>query len=229
MPRAEPTWRPLPEQVVVVAFPTAYRQAAGPGAGSPAGFFIVQAPAWDIALPRSDFGWLQLSAPEAISPGWSRVAYQAEDNTLGTRSVPVPVVVRRRSYAVDFLQQPGLLVQTEMVRVLNSPLNIDALMAVMFIASLIRKIPIPPIKLLVTVLALLALVALGMAVSLLRHAFAGVPEPRPLSTDTNGVPIEVFPGLSVSRGLPLAQVPAEDQTIALQTVKEIYWLLRQAA
>ncbi|BFO57769.1 hypothetical protein [Acidovorax sacchari] len=229
MARAEPAWRPLPEQVVVVAFPTACWQAAGPGTGSPAGFFIVQAPAPDIDLPRSDFGWLQLSAPEAISPGWSRVAYQAEDNTLGTRSIPVPVVVRRRRYAVDFLQQPGLLVQTEMVRVLNSPLNIDALMAVMFIASLIRKIPLPPVKLLVTVLALLALVALGMAVSLLRHAFAGVPEPRPLSTDTNGVPIEVFPGLSVSRGLPLPQVPAEDQTIALQTVKEIYWLLKQAA
>ncbi|WCM92837.1 hypothetical protein M5C99_21245 [Acidovorax sp. NCPPB 2350] len=230
MPRPDPLWRPLPEQVVVVAFPTACTQAAWPGAaGAPASFFIVQAPTEDITLPQSDLGWLRLSQPEPIAPGWSRVAYQADDNTLDTRSVPVPVVVRQHRYAVEFLQQAGLLVQTEMVRVLNSPLNIDCLMAVMFIASLIKKIPVPPIKVLVTVLAVLALIALGMAVSLLRHSFAGVPEPLPLSTDTNGVPITVVPGVSVSQGLPLAQVPAEDQTIALQTLKEIYWLLKQVA
>ncbi|SFE15990.1 hypothetical protein [Paracidovorax konjaci] len=230
MARTDPPWRPLPEQVVVVAFPTACRQAAWPGAaGAPASFFIVQATTGEIELPQTDFGWLQLSAPEPIAPGWSRVGYQAGDNTLDARRVPVPVLVRQQRYAVEFLQQAGLLVQTEMVRVLNSPLNIDCLMAVMFIASLIKKIPVPPIKVLVTVLAVLALIALGMAVSLLRHGFARVPEPLPLSTDTNGVPIEVVPGVSVQQGLPLAQVPAEDQTILLQTVKEIYWLLRQVA
>lgn len=230
MSRPPAPWRPLPEQIVVVAFPTACSQAAWPGTtGKPLDFFIVQAPARDIELPRSDLGWLRLHAPEPITADWSRIAYQADDNTLDARSVPVAVFVRQRRYAVEFVQQAGLLVQTEMVRVLNSPLNIDCLMAVMFIASMIRKIPLSPIKLLVTVLVLLALVALGIAVSLLRHAFAGVPEPRPLSTDTDGVPIEVFPGLSVSQGLPLAQMPAEDQTIALQTVKEIYWLLKQSA
>lgn len=221
--------RPVPAQVVVVAFPTAYGQDPWPGKGSPpkSDFFIVLADSKDVVLPSRSFDWLTLEPATSLGRGMSQVDYSATDNTLATRRLPVPVEVKGTRYTVDFLQQPGELVQTELVRTLNSPLNIDCLIAICFIAQQIQKIPIPPIKLLVTIVAVLAIVALGFVVSALRHAFVGVPEPKPLSTDTNGVPIVVIPGVAVSQGLPLANIAAEDQTIALQTVKEIYWLLKE--
>jgi len=224
------TWRPLPETIVVVAFPTACRQASQPAPSATAGgdFFLVQADSKDIDLPRPVIGWLALSPATTVAAGLSRVDYLADDNTLPVRSLQVPVVVRGTPYAVTFLQQPGALVQMELTRTLNCPLNIDCLIAVTFIADLLKKIPVPPIKLIVMVIVVLAIVALGFAVSALRHAFAAAPEPKPLSTDTNGVPITIVPGIAVSQGLPLANVAAEDQTIALQTVKEIYWLIKQA-
>jgi hypothetical protein len=221
--------RPLPEQLVVVAFPNAYGQLTWPSyMPSPEGdFFVVMADSQDVSVPSRKIDWLTLSAPVAIGPGVSRIDYKATDNTLLKRQVNAPVIVQGNRYSVTFLQQPGELVQSEMVRTLNCPLNIDCLIAIGFIAQQIQKIPIPPLKLLVLVLAVLALVALGFVVMAVRHAFATVPEPKPLSTDTNGIPIIVVPGVAVPQGLPLADVAAEDQTIALQTIKEIYWLIKQ--
>lgn len=221
--------RPLPASVVVVAFPDAGDNAMSNSgiSASESDFFLVEADSEDIELPHHVVDWLTLSPATPIAAGLSRIDYRAEDNTRSGRHVEVPVVVRRKPYAVTFSQQPGELVQTELVRTLNCPLNIDCLVAVTYVASLIKKIPVPPIKLIVTIIAILALVALGFVVSALRHSFASVPEPKPLSTDTNGVPIVVVPGVAVSHGLPLANVAAEDQTIALQTIKEIYWLVKQ--
>ncbi len=229
MPRRETPWRPLPAKVVVVAFPQAYLQyPSGRGLDGYSGdFILVQANPGDIQVPDSAGDWLSLSPPVPLSPGLSRVNYQATDNTLSLRRLSVPVGVRGKTYAVEFMQQPGELVQTQMVRVLNSPLTLDCLIAVSFIASLIKKIPIPPIKAIVAVIAVVALLALGMAVALVRRRFILVPEPLPLSTDTNGVPITIVPGVSVSNVLPLENVLAENQTIALQTVKAVYWLLKQ--
>lgn len=219
----------MPEQVVVVAFPRAYLQGL-PGTGPdgyPGDFMLVEAAPADIQMPEGAGGWLVFSPPAALSPGLSRVDYQAADNTLSVRRTSVPVRVHGKSYAVEFMQQPGELVQTQMVRVLNSPLTLDCLIAVSFIASLIQKIPIPPIKVIVVVIAVLALLALGMAAALLRRTFYRVPEPLPLSTDTNGVPITVVPGMPPVPTLPLENMLAENQTIALQTVKAVYWLMKQ--
>ncbi|GKT26507.1 hypothetical protein [Acidovorax sp. SUPP3334] len=229
MRRVESEWRPLPEQILVMAFPQAYLQ----GAPAPistlgeSGFFCVQAMVQHIDVDAPDVDWLWLAPPEPLTAGSSKIGYRAMDNTLSLRSAFVAVSVRGKRYEVQFVQQPGELVQTQMVRLLNSPLTIDCLMAVSFIASLIKKIPIPPIKVIVAVIAVVALLALGMAVSLLRRSFILVPEPLPLSTDTNGVPITIVPGVSVSNVLPLENVLAENQTIALQTVKAVYWLIKE--
>lgn len=224
-----PDMRPLPERIVVVAFPDAIGQAMPRLAASSreSDFFVVQADSQDIVLPHNGVNWLKLSPPTAIAAGISRVGYSVKDNTESARHVEVPVTVRGKRYAVTFSQQPGELVQLELVRTLNCPLNLDCLIAVTFVADLIKKIPVPPIKLVVTIVAILAIVALGFVVSTLRHGFVTVPEPKPLSTDTNKVPITVIPGVAVSYGLPLANVAAEDQVIALQTIKAIYWLIKQ--
>lgn len=213
----------------MVAFPSAYDQAAEPGdlPSFVGDFFVVQADSQDIVLPNPVIDWLTLSPAVALAPGLSQIPYLAADNTRSVRRIPVPVVVRGHRYSVTFLQQPGELVQTQLVGTLNCPLNIDCLIAITFVADLIKKIPVPPIKLVVMMVAVLAILALGFAVSALRHGFRA-PEPKPLSTDTNGVPIVVVPGVAVSHGLPLAGIAAEDQTIALQTIKEIYWLIKQA-
>lgn len=218
--------RPLPEQLAIVAFPGAYTQAGTPEA-PPGDFFIVRADASEVSLPGHEASWLTVSPPAAIVPGMCRIAYSATDNTRLARHVEVPVVVKGKRYGVMIRQQAGELVQMELTRTLNCPLNLDVLIAIGFIASLIQKIPLPPIKLIVTIVAILALIALGFAVSALRHGFARVPEPKPLSTDTNGVPITLFPGISIPGLLPLAGIAAEDQTIALQTVQEIYWLIEE--
>ncbi len=222
-----PDRRPLPERLLVAAFPTAYEQDPQAPPKPEGDFFVVQAAAADVVLPRPAIQWLSLGAPEALSADMCRVDYRADDNTVSARRLSVPVQVRGRSYEIEFSQLPGLLVQTQMVRVLNSPLTIDLLVAVTFIAQQIQKVEPPPIQLLVALLAVLAIVALGVVIAAIRRSFADVPQPRPLSTDTNGVPIVIVPGLSVPQGLPLASVSAENQLIALQTVKQIYWLLTQ--
>jgi hypothetical protein len=229
MSRSIRDWRPLPEQVVVVAFPTARAQVAWPKDAPRPGsdFFLVQADGKDIFLPRTDIKWLKLLRITHLAAGLSRVDYHAADNTQGARRILVPVNVQKKSYMVTFLQQPGELVQTQLVRTLNCPLNIDCLIAIMFIADLIQKIPVPPIKIIVMAIAVLAIIVLGFAVIALRHSFTAVPEPKPLSTNTNGVPIILIPGVTLAQGLPFAGVAAEDQTIALQTIKEIYWLIKQ--
>lgn len=221
--------RPVPEQIVVVAFPTAYSQVPGADDVLPSGsdFFIVRANSGDIDLPNPAMDWLALSPAVPLTQGLSQVGYRAADNTQYARRILVPVDVRERRYWVTFLQQPGELVQTQLMRTLNCPLNIDCLIAITFIAELIKKIPVPPIKIIVMVIAILAIVALSFVASALRHGFTAVPEPEPLSTDTNGVPIVVIPGVALLQGLPLASIAAEDQTIALQTIKEIYWLIKQ--
>jgi hypothetical protein len=225
-----PDPRPVPGQVIVVAFPKAYDQAAWPGDTAPpksgSDFFLVQADSQDIVLPQPAVDWLTLSPAVTLAAGLSQVDYHTTDNTMGRRSTEIPVVVKGKRYAMTFLQQPGELVQTELVRTLNSPLNIDCLIAIGFVAELIQKIPLP-LKLIVLALAILAIVGLGFVVSALRHAFIGVPEPKPLSTDTNGVPIVIVPGVPLPFALPLAVIAAEDQTIALQTIQEIYWLIKQ--
>jgi hypothetical protein len=233
LPRLE--LRPLPSSVVVVAFPEAYGQSGWkPPAGYAGDFFVVQAPASEIEIPQKKISsWLTLSEPEEIWGGASRINYTADDNTLSAKQTPVPLKVRGKLYQVEFIQQGGYLVQDEMVQTLNSPLTVDFAVAVTYIASLIKKIPLPPIKLLVTIVAVLAIVALGFIIAAARHAFANVPEPEPLSFVTNGSPIIIVPGISVpgevfeEAGKKLQGIAAEDLTIALQTVKEIYWLLKQ--
>lgn len=213
-----PRRRPLPGHVVVVAFPEA---------GGVDGFFLVAADSGKVEVPPHPVDWLSLAKAVPVAPAFSRVGYRAGDNPALSRQADVPVRVDGKYYTVTFVQQAGGLVQTQLVRTLNCPLNIDCLVAVCFVADLVAKIPVPPLKYLVAGLAILAILALGFAVATLRRGFAGVPEPEPLSTDTGGVPITVIPGLEVSRGLPLRHVLAEEQTIALQTVRAVYWLVKQ--
>lgn len=217
-----PPRRPLPQRLVLVAFPSAA------GSGSPAPVpLVIRADAAAVTLPASLPDWLQLAAPQAIAPGLCRVDCTAGDNPQTTRQARLSFTVQGHPWVVEFTQQPGLLVQTEQIRVLNTPLTVDMLVLVTWVASLINDIEVPPIQLLVTVLAVLALIALGLITALLRHLFINVPEPHPLSTDTLGQPVVVIPGVGLSGVLPLKAFAAEDQTIALQTVKAIYWLLRQ--
>ncbi|MEO6278183.1 hypothetical protein [Roseateles sp.] len=218
-----PPRRPLPKSLVLVAFPSA---AAAAGSPTPVPL-VINADAADVGLPASPPDWLQLAAPHALAPGLCRVDCVAGDNPWATRQTRLSVTVNGRPWEVEFTQQPGLLVQTEQIQVLNTPLTVDMAVLVTWVASLINDIEVPPIQLLVTVLAVLALIALGVIAALLRHLFVNVPEPRPLSTDTLGQPVVVFPGFSLPGVLPLKAFAAEDQTIALQTVKAIYWLLRQ--
>jgi hypothetical protein len=220
-PSATP--RPLPQSLVLVAFPS----AAGAGSPAPVPLFI-SADAAQVTLPPGPPDWLQLAAPQALAPGLCRVDCTAGDNPRDTLRARLGFTVRGRVWEVEFTQQPGLLVQTEQIRVLNTPLTVDMAVLVTWVASLINDIEVPPIQLIVTVLAVLALLALGLIAALVRHLFVNVPEPHPLSTDTLGQPVVVFPGFSLPPGvLPLKAFAAEDQTIALQTVKAIYWLLRQ--
>lgn len=222
--------RPLPQHLVVAAFPTAYRQSRSTSFSTerPGDFFLIQASPADIELSRADEPWLTLSPPKALCAGLSRVDYRASDNTLAMREQSVTAVVHGKSYQLVFRQQAGELVQEEMVHTLNAPLNIDFLVAITFIADLIKKISVTYIQVLAAIIAIVAIVVLAFVISALRHSFLDVPEPKPLSTDTNGVPIVLFPGVSIPEGLPLDTFAAEDQTIALQTVKEIYWLVKQA-
>lgn len=229
MSRPRLDWRPLPERLLVAAFPLAYAQSPSAPPRPEGDFFVVQAGVADVELPEPVMAWLSLSPPQALSADMTRVDYQAEANTLAARHLSMPVVVRKRRYAIEFAQQPGLLVQTQMVRVLNSPLTIDFLIAITFIAEQIRKIPLPPIKLLVAVIAVLVIVVLGIAIAAIRALFADVPQPCPLSADTNGVPIVIVPGVSVTQGLPRPDVSAENQLVALQTIKQVYWLVKQVA
>lgn len=220
--------RPLPESIMMVAFPDAYKESrpANPFKQT-SDFFIVQAPSHEIEIPQKVMPWLKLIGPEAIGSDVSQIDYQADNNTMLIRVQPVDIKVSGKLYRIEFIQQSGYLVQNEMVRVLNSPLNLDFLVAITYIASLIKKIPVPPIKLIAVIVAVLAIVALSIVISVARSAFINVPEPKPLSIDTNGVPITIFSGFSVSQVLPLKNIAAEDQTIALQTVKELYWLIKQ--
>ncbi len=214
--------RPLQQSLVLVAFPS----AAGGNGPTPVPLFI-SADAEQVGLPASPPDWLQLSLPHAIAPGLCRVGCTASDNPRHARRSRLAFTVQGRAWEVEFTQQPGLLLQTEQIRVLNTPLTVDMAVLVTWVASLINDIEVPPIQVLVTVLAVLALVAIGLIVALQRHLFVNVPEPRPLSTDSVGQPVVVFPGVNLHGELPLKDIAAEDQTIALQTVKAIYWLLRQ--
>ena len=218
-----PPPRPLPQSLVLVAFSSAA------GSGSPSAVpLVISADAAAVTLPASPPPWLQLTAPQALASGLCSVDCTAADNPRGPRLVSLRFIVRGHPWEVEFRQQPGLLTQTEQVRVLNTPLTVDMLVLVTWVASLLDDIEVPPIQLAVTVLAVLALVTLGLIAALLRHLFINVPEPRPLSADTLGEPVVVVPGFSLPPGvLPSTAFAAEDQTIALQTVKAIYWLLRQ--
>lgn len=219
--------RPLPERLVLAAFPSAVAQA-GCAAARPEGVgLFIHADAANVTLPPAPPPWLTLDGPHGEGPRLCRVDCRSQDNPRGERTADLVFRVGGRRYVMCFVQQSGLLVQTQMVLVLDTPLTVDMLVAVTYVAGVIKDIPLPPLKLVVTVLAVLALLALGLIAALLRHLFAVVPVPRPLSVDTLGQPIVVFPGFAVQEGLPLKTVAAEDQTIALQTVKSIYWLLRQ--
>ncbi|PPU97073.1 hypothetical protein XpopCFBP1817_05620 [Xanthomonas populi] len=217
----------MPVQVLVVAFPAAYEQYPQSQRLETQCFFLVHADATQVRIASYDTRWLSLEDPSQIAPGLTQINYRTTDNTLARRQIAVPILVNEERYEVEFVQQAGHLLQTQMVQVLNCPLNLECLMAVIFIATLIKKIPLPPIKLLVALIAALALAALGVVIALIRRSFADVPEPRPLSTETNGTPIVLFPGMSLLHGLPLQAMRAENQTIALQTIKEMYWLVKQ--
>ncbi|KAF1007449.1 MAG: hypothetical protein GAK28_01791 [Luteibacter sp.] len=222
--------RPLPEQVIVVAFPRAWKKAPWPaGASAPEGdFFIVQAASQAVSIPRLQIEWLTLRAATPLGPTMSRIDYIATDNIQGRRQLRAPVIIEGTTYEVAFIQQPGDLVQDELVRTLNCPLNLDCQIAIGFVADLIKKIPIPPIRYLVLVVAALAVLALGVVIVALRRMFAGVPEPPPLSTDIHGIPIVIVPSLPIRLPFPLEDIPAESQTIDLQTLRAVYWLVTLA-
>lgn len=217
-PRSEP--RPLPESLTLVAFPTAV------GDQAPVPLFI-RADAAQIQLPPSPPPWLTLAGPQQLAPGLSRVDCTAPDNPHQTLVATLPFRVSGQDWQVCVTQQPGLLGQLEQVNLLNTPLTVDMAVLVTYAAQLINDIEVPPIQLIATIVAVLALIALGVIAALLRHLFVNVPEPKPLSTDTLGQPVVVVPGVALSGVLPLAGLAVEDQTIALQTLKSIYWLLRQ--
>lgn len=225
LPQIKP--RPLPYGIVVVAFPNAYQQSGQSSLNGAEDFFFVMANPEEIQAP-GEIQWLTLNPAEKVVDGLSKINYQAQDNAQLSRALPVPITVREETYYVLFNQQAGYLVQDELVRTLNCPLTIDFQVAIKFIADLIKKIPIPPIKLIVMIIAILVIIALGFIVSAIRHAFVQVPEPDPLSRDTNGIPIMAIPGVNVSNIFPIMEIAAEDQTIALQTVRQIYWLIKQA-
>ncbi|RTL42013.1 MAG: hypothetical protein EKK53_12710 [Burkholderiales bacterium] len=217
-PRSQP--RPLPESLTLVAFPAAADHPA------PVPLFI-RANAAQIQLPPSPPPWLTLAAPAQLAPGLSRVDCTAADNPRQTLNATLLFRVSGQDWPVRVTQQPGLLGQFEQVHLLNTPLTVDMAVLVTYAAQLINDIEVPPIQLVVTIVAVLALIALGVIAALVRHLFVNVPEPKPLSTDTLGQPVVVVPGVAVSGLLPLTGFAVEDQTIALQTLKSIYWLLRQ--
>lgn len=223
-------WRPLPDEIVIVAYPEAFlpaeRQA---GSAIPGAFFVVMAPPADIHIAPPAQPWLKLGIPTSIGSDLSRIDYAATTNPRQARTQDITVSVRQRQYQVHFRQAGGALAQKEMVGLLNAPANLDCLVAVTYAASLIRKLQPPPLKLVVLIVAVLAVVAIAFAVATLRHAFIDVPEPAPLSTDSLGIPINLFPGLTAPAGLlPLPGIAVEDQVIALQMLRQLYWLLRQA-
>ena len=180
-----------------------------------------------IVLPADCPAWLQFKDLEQVEARLSRVHCFATDNPEATRRALLDFTVDGHAWPTAFVQQPGLLVQTEQIRVLNTPLTVDMLVLVTYAAQKISDIKPLPIQLIVTMLAVLALIALGLIAALLRRVFVDVPEPAPLSTDTLGQPVVIVPGVRVQSGLPLQGVAVEEQTIALQTVKAVYWLLRQ--
>lgn len=221
-----PEARPLPTDIVLVAYPAASGLAGLQGSND--GFFVIRAAPQLITAGPVPQPWLTVFPPIALGTGASRVGYRAGANPGPSRCQPVTFNVGRQAYDVRFTQAGGELAQLEMVRLLNSPLNLDFLVAITYVASLIRKVEPPPLKLLVIIVAILAIVALGITIALARHTIVAVPEPPPLLTDTRGVPVTVFPGLELPPGvLPLPRVAVEDQVIALQTVRQLYWLLRQ--
>ncbi|KAG9609319.1 hypothetical protein KCV01_g3871, partial [Aureobasidium melanogenum] len=225
-PRRTP--RPLPEQVIVVAFPDAWSKVSWPyGTRRPDGdFFVVQAGSHEVSLPAPVVQWLTLRTAVPLGPDMSRVDYIAQTNVDGRRRLTAPVIVKGTSYEVTFIQQPGDLVQDELARTLNCPLNLDCQIAVGFVADLIQKIPVPPIKYIVLLIAVFAIVALAGIVMALRRAFVDVPEPRPLSTNIHDIPIVVVPGVPVPFPVPTEAFAAEDQTIGLQALRAIYWLVK---
>lgn len=228
MKRPEP--RPVPESIVVVAFPQAYRQNAQWAAQAVQDAFVVMAESRDVDVQPAAADWLSLSAPERLAPGVSKVPYQATANTRLGRAVTVALRVNGAPYHIEFVQQGGYLTQDELIRALNAPLTVDFLVAVTFIAQQIKKISPPPIKYVVLLIAVVAIIALGFAISAARHAFIDVPEPKPLSTDTNGVPLALIPmpGARIPYAVfPFNGLAAEDQLILLQTVQQVYWLVRQ--
>ncbi|MEQ4575325.1 hypothetical protein [[Pseudomonas] boreopolis] len=216
--------RPLPARIVVAAFQDAgpTQGDAGDGEGD---FFLVQAASPDVRLAAPDQDWLQLQSPVSLAPTLSRIGFSAVDNAGAARSASVPLEVCGRSYRVEFVQQSGELVQMQLARTLNSPLNLDCLIAVCYVAGLIEKLS-PPLEVIALSIAILAIVALALTVAIARHAFVRVPEPRPQSVDTGGVPIVVVPGFP-SPALPLKSLRAEDQTIALQAARAVYRLMQQ--
>ncbi|RTL24393.1 MAG: hypothetical protein EKK52_01285 [Burkholderiales bacterium] len=215
-----PAVRPVPASLQMVAFPSALH----PPEPVP---LVVSAPAAAVTLPDRSPDWLHLRHPRDLAPGLCRVDCHPSDNPRATRRARLAISVSGRPWEVEFIQQPGLLLQTEQIRLLNAPLNLDMLILVSWVADLINDLEFPPLQAIVTVLAVLALLALGLMLALLRRLFAAVPEPCPLSNDTLGQSVIIVPGVAVSGLLPSLLLPAEDQVIGLQTVKSIYWLLRQ--
>lgn len=98
------------------------------------------------------------------------------------------------------------LLQLETDRVLQAPLNLDTLIAVKFLADEIKKLEPPPVQAAALAAAEAAIGLAGTAAALLRHSFAGVPEPPLLCTPTVPPDVPIAPG-----------EPAEDVTIAQQT------------
>lgn len=229
MSRPDSDERPLPDEIVIVAYPDAYSSSRGKATpDEPACFFVVTAAPADIRITPPSAPWLSMQPPSAMGSGFSRIDYQAATNPRQARQLDVNIAVRHRNYRLRFRQAGGELAQKEMLALLNAPLNLDFLVAITYVAGLIKKVQPPPLKLIVIVVAVLAIIALGFAIAMLRHAFAGVPEPPPLSTDCLGIPIPLFPGVDAPLGLlPLPAIAVEDQVIALQTLRQLYWLLKQ--
>lgn len=146
---------PMASRLVLAAFPSAVAQAHRATLGSSADAHgpsplanhgvqvYVCADASRIELPPAPPPWLTLGTPHAVGPGLACIVAHSQDNPRGERTADLVFTINGRRWPLRVVQQPGLLVQTQLVRVLNSPLTVDMEVAVTYLASLLNDIPVP--------------------------------------------------------------------------------------
>lgn len=218
---------PFPHELVIVPFPSAVNAYPAGIMGNQAASLYIPVARQEVELQPSSVHWFTAVKDLNTDPQSCMIRIMAEDNIGKRRSAEIQIKIDDQLFSCTLKQPGGYLIQCEMVRVLNSPLAIDLLIAVTFIADKIKKIKVPPVKLLVMVIIIIVMITLAILISLARHLFVDIPEPPPLSTNTGNQTIN-FNGIPI-KPMPLADIAVTDQLIALQTMKEIYWFVRLSA